>query len=129
MSKYRNNLPQLSDRLFLTDSGMETTLIFHDGLDLPHFASFDLMRTEDGVARTRAYYERHIAVAKDNGLGFVLESPTWRASPDWGEKLGYSREALAAANRACVALMGELRQRHETHAMPFRQYRSARRRL
>ncbi|MEZ5787377.1 MAG: homocysteine S-methyltransferase family protein [Xanthobacteraceae bacterium] len=119
MSKYRTNLPQLSDRLFLTDSGMETTLVFHDGIDLPCFASFDLMRTAEGVARTRAYYERHIAMAKDNGLGFVLESPTWRANPEWGDKIGYTREALAAANRACVALMAELRQRHESSATPM----------
>lgn len=119
MSKYRSNLPQLSDRLFLTDSGMETTLIFHDGLDLPLFASFDLMRRPDGVTHTRAYYERHIAMAKENGLGFVLESPTWRASPAWGDKLGYSREELAAANCACVALMSELRETHENPAMPI----------
>jgi len=119
MSKYRNNLPQLSDRLFLTDSGMETTLIFHDGFDLPYFASFDLMRSPEGAAHTRAYYERHIPMAKENGFGFVLESPTWRASPDWGDKIGYSREALAAANRACVALMRELRETHETRDMPM----------
>jgi S-methylmethionine-dependent homocysteine/selenocysteine methylase len=119
MSKYRNNLPQLAGGLFLTDSGMETTLVFHDGIDLPCFASFDLMKSAEGVARTRAYYERHIAMAQENGLGFVLESPTWRANPDWGAKIGYSREALADVNRRCLDLMDELRRTHETPRSPI----------
>src|SRR5262245_43039570 len=55
MPKYRNQLPQLSGRLFLTDGGLETTLIFHDGIDLPYFASFDLLRTKLGPAHIRAY--------------------------------------------------------------------------
>ncbi|TIT26781.1 MAG: homocysteine methyltransferase, partial [Mesorhizobium sp.] len=48
MAKYRQNLPQLANRTFLSDGGMETTLIFHEGLDLPHFASFTLMATPEG---------------------------------------------------------------------------------
>jgi homocysteine S-methyltransferase len=119
MSKYRNALPQLSGRVFLTDGGMETTLVFHDGIDLPCFASFDLMKNAEGEARVRAYYERYIALAKRNKAGFVLESPTWRANPDWGAKLGHDRESLAEMNRRCVALMAELRDRHETHASPM----------
>ena len=105
MSKYRNNLPQLLDRLFLTDGGLETTLIFHEGIALPHFASFDLLKSEAGVAQLRKYKERYIALAKRAGIGFILEGVTWRANPDWGARLGYSREALAQANRNAVALM------------------------
>ncbi|MEO1132317.1 MAG: homocysteine S-methyltransferase, partial [Cyanobacteria bacterium J06639_1] len=41
MARYRHQLPQLSDRLFLTDGGIETTLIFREGFDLPEFAAFD----------------------------------------------------------------------------------------
>ncbi len=119
MSKYRNNLPQLGERMFLTDSGFETSMIFHEGIELPCFASFDLMKTEAGVARTRAYYEQHIEMAKRHGLGFVLESATWRASPEWGAKLGYSLDALAKANRASIALMADLRAKHETPALPM----------
>ena len=58
MSKYRNRLPQLGDALFLTDGGLETTLVFHDGLDLPHFAAFDLLKDEAGRARLAAYLPR-----------------------------------------------------------------------
>lgn len=119
MAKYRTRLPQLADKLFLTDSGMETTFVFHEGIELPCFASFDLLKSDVGTARTRAYYERHIAIAKRNGLGFVLESPTWRANPDWGRKIGYADEALADLNRRAIGLMAELRRAHETAHSPM----------
>ena len=119
MAKYRTRLPQLSDRLFLTDAGMETFLIFHEGLDLPYFASFDLMKNEDGIAQVRRYYERFIALARERGLGFVLESPTWRANADWAEKLGYGRQARADINRRTIALMAQMRDAHETAQTPI----------
>jgi len=98
MSKYRNHLPQMDGGLFLTDGGLETTLVYHDGRDLPEFAAFDLMRTKSGAERLRAYFTRYAEIARGDGTGFILESPTWRASADWGEKLGYSRDALRAVN-------------------------------
>jgi homocysteine S-methyltransferase len=119
MSKYSTNLPQVGDKLFLTDGGLETTLIFHNGVDLPCFASFDLMRTASGKTMLRDYYERYIGIAKAESLGFVLEAPTWRANRDWAEKLGYSREALAAVNRECIELMHELRDAFEDPASPM----------
>jgi homocysteine S-methyltransferase len=114
MSKYRRNLPQLGDAIFLTDSGLETILYFRDAIDLPEFTAFPLMDTIDGRARITDYMERHIAIAVDNGLGFILETPTWRASRDWGAKLGYDTNRLAKANRDSVEFMAALRDRHET---------------
>ena len=64
IAKYRDRLPQRSQQIFLTDGGMETTLVYHDGLDLPCFASFTLLRTPEGIARTRAYYTRYAAMAQ-----------------------------------------------------------------
>ena len=119
MAKYRARLPHLSEKLFLTDAGMETFLIFHEGLDLPYFASFDLMKNEDGIAQVRRYYERFIAMARNSGLGFVLESPTWRANTDWAAKLGYDRQARAAINRRTIALMAQMRDAHETPDTPI----------
>jgi S-methylmethionine-dependent homocysteine/selenocysteine methylase len=118
-TKYRNSLPQNSGGMFLTDGGMETTLIFHHGVELPCFASFTLLRTPEGVARMRAYYRRYAAMALKAGTGFVLESPTWRANADWAAKLGYSKDALAQANRDAIALMQEIRDAMETPASPF----------
>ena len=119
MSKYRKGLPQLDGGLFLTDGGIETTLIFHDGLDLPHFAAFHLLRDEAGTAALHRYFARYAEIARANGTGFILESPTWRASADWGEKLGYSSGALASANARSIALMQELRTAFERDRTPI----------
>ncbi len=109
MAKYRSHLPQLDGGVFLTDGGIETTLIFHDNIELPYFAAFDLLREHNGRDALRKYFRKHAAIARKDGVGFILESPTWRASADWGDKLGYLRAALAEANRAAIALMAELR--------------------
>lgn len=113
------SLPQLGGGIFLTDSGLETTLIFHDGLELPYFAAFTLLRSREGRDHLRRYYERHIAIAKEAGMGFVLESATWRASPDWAARLGWSAAELDAANGCAIALMLDLRARYERDDLPM----------
>jgi homocysteine S-methyltransferase len=102
-------LAQLDDGLFLTDGGLETVLIFREGRELPAFAAFPLLSGEAGLGALRRYYEPYLELARERGLGFVLESPTWRASRRWGDELGYSRVALDALNRRAIALMDELR--------------------
>lgn len=105
--------------IFLTDGGIETTLIFDDGFDLPYFAAFDLLRTAQGRAALETYYERYIPIAREHGRGFVLESPTWRANADWGERLGYSKHGLARANAEAIDMMRRLRERHRAAACPM----------
>jgi S-methylmethionine-dependent homocysteine/selenocysteine methylase len=119
MSQYRKSLPQLAGGLFLTDGGIETTLIFHEGLELPHFAAFHLLNDEAGTAALRRYFTRYAEIARANGTGFILESPTWRASSDWGDKLGYSAAALAEANARSIRLMRELRSEFQSERTPF----------
>jgi S-methylmethionine-dependent homocysteine/selenocysteine methylase len=116
--RHRHHLPQLDGGLFLTDGGIETTLIFHEGLDLPLFAAFDLLKDEEGTGALRRYFEPYAELAREHGLGFVLESPTWRASPRWAAELGYSDEQLADLNRKAMALMEELRERYESPDAP-----------
>ena len=116
--KYRHALPQLADKLFLTDGGIETTLIFHEGFELPHFAAFDLLREKKGRTALENYFGRYATIARDMGVGFVLESATWRASPDWAGKLGYSTDALDTVNREAVEMLFDLRQEFETDATP-----------
>ena len=106
---YRSGLPQLGRELFLTDGGIETTLIFHHGLDLPAFASFVLLRDEAGTDELRRYYAPYLELAREAGAGFVLESPTWRASPRWAGELGVSERELDELNRRAIALMEDLR--------------------
>jgi homocysteine S-methyltransferase len=118
MSTYRHVLPQLSDRIFLTDGGIETTLIYQQGMELPYFAAFVLLDDEAGRAALRRYFEPYLGIARDAGLGLVLESATWRANRDWGDLLGYSREALAEVNRAAVELLARLRAEYATAESP-----------
>jgi S-methylmethionine-dependent homocysteine/selenocysteine methylase len=106
---HRAHLPQLDGDLFLTDGGIETTLIFHQGLELPEFAAFVLLGDEKGLDELRRYYEPYLELARQSGAGFVLETPTWRASPRWAERLGVSEERLDALNRRAIGLMEELR--------------------
>jgi homocysteine S-methyltransferase len=105
----RDPLPQLEGELFITDGGMETTLIFHHGVDLPHFASFDLLKDAAGRQLLRDYYASYVELARKLDVGLLLDTPTWRANRDWGAKLGYSEEALEQVNRDAVRLVDELR--------------------
>src|SRR3954454_20633888 len=99
MRKYRDHLPQLDGDVFLTDGGIETVLIFHEGLDLPLFAAFDLLKDERGTERLRRYYAPYLALARERGLGFALESPTWRASSRWAAALGYDAARRTAPHQ------------------------------
>ncbi|MEA2025281.1 MAG: homocysteine S-methyltransferase family protein [Chloroflexota bacterium] len=101
-------LPSESDRIYYTDGGMETTFIFLDGMDLPEFASFPLLDSATGRDRLRDYYHSYLRIAAEQDAGFVMEAPTWRANPDWGEKLGYGAAALDRINREAIAFMREL---------------------
>ncbi len=113
MAKYRNKLPQLSDGIFLTDGGIETTLIFHENLELPDFAAFHLLKDKEGSEALRNYFRTYAALAGKYEVGLILESPTWRANPDWGAKLGYSENELAQMNRQSIALLGDIRDEFE----------------
>ena len=109
---YRQRLPQLDGGLFLTDGGLETTLIFHQGLELPAFAAFDLLKDDEGTEQLRRYYAPYASLARERGVGLILESPTWRANPDWAAEIGYSLDELDALNRKAIALMEEIREEY-----------------
>lgn len=103
-------LPQLGDGLFLSDGGLETSLIFLDGLNLPHFAAFTLMADEVGREQLIRYYLPYLELcAEVQGAGFVLETPTWRANPDWGARLGWDARSLQAVNTEAAQMMDGLR--------------------
>jgi S-methylmethionine-dependent homocysteine/selenocysteine methylase len=110
---YRSNLPQLSEQVFLTDSGIETDLIFNGGWELPEFAAFVLLDDPAGCVALREYFERHVDVADRFGCGLILEAPTWRASRDWGAALGYSPAQLRDVNERAIAMLADVRRAHE----------------
>jgi S-methylmethionine-dependent homocysteine/selenocysteine methylase len=113
-------LPSLdSDVLFAADGGLETTMIFDEGIELPEFAAFVLLRDEAGIEALRCYYRGYVEIARRHGLGFTLDTPTWRASRDWGERLGYSPEQLATVNRRAVELAVEIREQEQRPGTPI----------
>ena len=119
MAKYRDNLPQLSGDLFITDGGLETTLLFHQGIDLPEFAAFTVLDGDDGRERLSDYFRSYAKIARDNGVGFILEGCTWRASSSWGEKIGYSDDDLAHVNAEAMELLREVRDELESDDSPM----------
>lgn len=90
---------------WVTDGGLETDLLFHRGVDLPEFAAFPLVESEAGAGVLMDYYRAYALIAEDNGAGLILETPTWRANPDWASKLGYDKAALDRVNRSAVDLV------------------------
>jgi homocysteine S-methyltransferase len=97
-------------RRFVTDGGLETDLIFHHGVALPHFAAFPLIERAKGRALLARYYDDYALIARRAGAGLMLESPTWRASPDWGERLGYSARSVTDINRRAIEWLAERRE-------------------
>jgi len=112
--------PSEPRRPVLTDGGLETWLIFERGVDLPEFAAFPLLETSAGRGLLAEYWELNLGVATAGGLDFILGAPTWRASADWGARLGYDAAALDRINREGIAFMQGLRDRHQSpsSAMP-----------
>ncbi len=119
MKTYRRDLSLLEERIFLTDGGLETTLVFDHGFDLPEFASFTLLKDKKGRTAMHDYYLPYIDLAKQNQFGFILESSTWRASKDWGEKIGYNTQDLEKANYEGIELLANLRKTHENNTTPI----------
>ena len=103
-----SSLPQL-DRFFLTDAGLETDILFNKGIDLPLFSSVTLFASDEGLDVLEAYYRDFLDLARRKGTGLILESATWRASPDWAEPLGFSVDELDALNGAAIELLAGLR--------------------
>jgi homocysteine S-methyltransferase len=131
VAKYRHKLPQLGDERFLTDGGLETTLIYLEGVDLLDFAAFPLLADEVGIGRLEQYYESYMTIARQAGVGFIAEAATWRASSRWGERLGYGRDQLADLNRKGISVLATRRVRvHGWSSIRVeRLHRSRRRRL
>ena len=105
-------------RPFLTDGGLETTLVFHEGLDLPAFASFPLLNDDKGRRTLRDYFEKYLALAKENETGFVLDTPTWRASHGWAEDTGHTPEQIDRINAKAVSFAREIAAEWEAKGVP-----------
>lgn len=113
------SLPQLSDKIFITDGGLETDFIFNRQISLPEFASYDLLKTQDGYQLLYEYFKSYAELAQAYHLGLVLETPTWRANLDWGAKIGDSLEALHRINGQAVSLIEHIKRDFQTEQTPI----------
>lgn len=109
MSRHRSALPQLGQQLFLTDGGLETTLIFHRGVELPDFASFHVLRSPGGEELVRDYFRGYADIARRHGTGLILDSLTWRASTDWVSRSGLSPADFVDIQQRAVQVLADLR--------------------
>lgn len=105
-------LPQLHGAPFLTDGGLETSLVFLEGIDLVDFAAFPLLDSEQGRRALRRYFAPFLDLAARAGVGLVLDTPTWRANLDWGARLGYDPARLATINKQAVTFVAALAGEH-----------------
>lgn len=100
---------KLNTTTFLTDGGLETDLIFNKEIELPHFAAFPLLDRPDTYKTLKDYYKGYLEIARKNEMGFILDSPTWRANLDWVFKLGYTQTDLIRINKSAIDLLKDLR--------------------
>lgn len=113
------DFPHEGNKIFITDGGLETTLIFEKNFDLPLFAAFHLLNTQEGIEGLRDYYQNYIDIARQNEFGLLLDTPTWRASAGWGRQLGYQPEDIQRFNESSVSLLQQIRQEYETNSCPM----------
>jgi S-methylmethionine-dependent homocysteine/selenocysteine methylase len=108
----QTSLPNTTDRIFLTDAGFETSMLFHKEFELPHFAAFPLLRTKEGRDAMTEYFVPFIDLARQHDAGYVLDTNTWRANPDWGTLLGYDLDELEKVNSEAVEFAKELKSQY-----------------
>ncbi len=119
MSRYRNELPQLSGDLFLTDAGLETDLIFNHGIQIREFAAHTLLPDPQGREALANYFQGFLSLANESDAGFVLDSQTWKAHPHWAEDLAESEQELRQANKHAVEFIATLRDEFSENSRPI----------
>ncbi len=110
--KHHDRLPHQTDRMFLTDAGFETSMLFHQGFDMPYFAFYPMLETAEGRAAMRTYFAPFFHSAREIGAGYILDTNTWRANPDWAALLGHDLATLAEINRGAVDFAKALRREY-----------------
>ncbi|WP_337660109.1 homocysteine S-methyltransferase family protein [Anderseniella sp. Alg231-50] len=112
-------LPEPDGRMFLTEGGIETHMQYKKGHELRNFCLFELINDEHAMADLRAYHVNLIEVALKHKVGAVLDGLHYRTSRDWGEKLGYSAEALTDIVVRGIRFYQDLAREYETADSPM----------
>lgn len=111
-------LPQTEGGFYLTDAGLETDLIFNQGLEIPVFAAHTLLASNRGRIALEAYFRGFLDLAKEVGAGFILDLPTWRAQRHFAPELGVSPDDLRNITREAVAFGRNLMDEYRSNAAP-----------
>jgi len=107
-------LPSMgTGEFFLTEGGTETEMMYRHGFELPEFCMLPLLDNPQAVSAMRGMFCQQLDVAAEFGLSFLLTGLDYRASPDWGAKLGYSPSALADANIAAIEFLRDIAKGYE----------------
>ena len=117
--KYRGNLPQLNGHDMTTTGAMETWLQYIDGFELQHFCFFDLLNNPKAVVALRDFHRKIIEAVLPYGFGALVEGLHYRASRDWGELIGYSKEGLKEINIRGIEFYRDLANEYETDENPM----------
>jgi homocysteine S-methyltransferase len=96
----------LTSKPFLTSGGIETYLLFLQGVPLREFCAFELIDDEAGWSTMeRAFLRPILDAAAASGFGFISDCLAWRASRDYVDRLGHSAAGVAGVNKRLVARM------------------------
>lgn len=104
---------QNNDMLYLAEGGSETEIMYKFGYELPQFAMFPLLDNPQAVAEMERMFQRYLDTAAEHGFAALMGGLDYRASPDWGELLGYSREGLAEMQHRTIGFLRDVGKPYE----------------
>lgn len=114
-----SKLPQMNGRDMTCGGGIETWLQYVDGFELRHFCLFELLDDKRGVACLTDYHRKLVEAAVPHGFGVINEGLHYRASRDWGELIGYSREGLEEINIRGIEFYKDFAREYDSPETPM----------
>ncbi|MEH6478277.1 MAG: homocysteine S-methyltransferase family protein [Sneathiella sp.] len=110
----RKFFPSQQDGTFyLTEGGTETEIMYKFGYELPQFAMFPLLDNPQAFAELQDMYRRYLDTAAKHQFKVLMGGLDYRASPDWGKKLGYSEDGLADMQHRSIKFLRDIAKPYE----------------
>eukprot|EP00054_Salpingoeca_dolichothecata_P023907 m.161091 g.161091 ORF g.161091 m.161091 type:complete len:225 (+) comp24840_c0_seq5:79-753(+) len=88
----------LKEPRVLFTGGDETDIIYNFNTPINNFALFECLLDTEKRATLKAMLKTHAQVAKEHGICQVIGTPTWRASPEHMQSMGYQPTDVAKIN-------------------------------
>ena len=116
---WNRRLPQLDGRHMTCGGGFETWLQYVDGFELRHFCAFELLNDPRGRDCLADHHRKLVEAAVGNGFVVMNEGLHYRASRDWGELVGFSREALEVFNIRGIEFYRDFAREYDSPETPM----------